>query len=127
MSCAAGREAAADLGLELRDLVEVELHRGLAAEDRDRPRVLLLGVDLGDRGRHGGEGAVDDGDGLALGEVDHDVHVGAGTLGGGLVLGLLLRREQPLDDLVERERAGTVGAVGPATKPVTPGVLRTTE
>src|SRR5437764_10508551 len=40
---------------DLRDLVEVELDRGLPAEDRDQDlELLLVGVDLADRGRQGG-------------------------------------------------------------------------
>src|SRR5919201_4512210 len=53
-------------GLELLDLVERHLHRGLAAEDRDQHlELLLVGVDLGDRAREMGEGALGDGDRLA--------------------------------------------------------------
>src|SRR5215212_3156153 len=53
-------------GLELLDLVEGELDRGLAAEDRDQDlELLLVGVDLGDRAGQLGEGALGDGDGLA--------------------------------------------------------------
>src|SRR5215204_1683273 len=52
--------------LELLDLVERQLDRGLAAEDRDQDlELLLVGVDLGDRAGQLGEGALGDGDGLA--------------------------------------------------------------
>src|SRR5207342_2123105 len=48
---------------ELLDLVERELDRGLAAEDRDQDlELLLVGVDLGDRAGQLGEGAGGDGD-----------------------------------------------------------------
>src|SRR5919109_1927866 len=51
---------------ELLDLVEGELDRGLAAEDRHQHlELLLVGVDLGDRARELGEGAGGHGDRLA--------------------------------------------------------------
>src|SRR5919201_2126310 len=53
-------------GSELLDLVEGELDRGLAAEDRHQPlELLLVGVDLGDRAGELGEGPGGDGHGLA--------------------------------------------------------------
>src|SRR3978361_2049030 len=56
---------------DLADLVERQLDRRLPAEDRDQPlQLLLLGVDLVDGGREGGERAVHDGDRLAHLEVD---------------------------------------------------------
>src|SRR3712207_130354 len=59
------------LRLELLDLVERELDRRLPAEDGDQHlQLLLLGVDLVDRGREGRERAVHDGDRLADLEVD---------------------------------------------------------
>src|SRR5512132_245712 len=52
-------------GLELLDLVEGELDRGLAAEDRDQHlELLLVGIDLGDRAGQLGERAGGDGDRL---------------------------------------------------------------
>ena len=52
--------------LELLHLVEAELERRLALEDGDEDLELLgLGHDLGDRGRHGLERSVGDGDDLA--------------------------------------------------------------
>src|SRR5262245_53450137 len=51
---------------ELLDLVEGELDRGLAAEDRHQHlELLLVGVDLGDRAGELGERAGDHGHGLA--------------------------------------------------------------
>src|SRR4029450_10716704 len=51
---------------ELLDLVEGQLDRSLAAEDRDQDlELLLVGVDLGDRAGQLGERAGGDGDGLA--------------------------------------------------------------
>src|SRR6476659_8208742 len=65
--------ARSDLG----DLTEGELDRGLPAEDGDEHLELLgVGVDLGDRGRHGLERPVHDGDRLA------DLEVDDGDLGG---------------------------------------------
>src|SRR3712207_1943076 len=59
------------LRLDLLDLVERELDRRLPAEDGDQHlQLLLLGVDLVDRGREGRERAVHDGDRLADLEVD---------------------------------------------------------
>src|SRR5690625_3580672 len=56
---------------DLGDLVERQLDRRLAAEDRDQHLELLaLGVDLGDGGGQGLERAVGDGDRLAHGELD---------------------------------------------------------
>src|ERR671927_192225 len=53
-------------GSDLRDLGERQLDRRLAAEDgHEHLQLLLLGVDLVDRGRQGREGPVHDGDGLA--------------------------------------------------------------
>src|SRR5919109_450511 len=53
-------------GSELLDLVEGELDRGLAAEDRHQHlELLLVGVDLGDRAGELGERAGGDGDRLA--------------------------------------------------------------
>src|SRR6266702_3525867 len=50
--------ATASMRLNLRDLGEGELHRGLAAEDRHQHlELLLLGVDLGDAGGQRGERA----------------------------------------------------------------------
>src|SRR5919112_1587330 len=81
--------------LELRDLVEGQLDRRLAAEDRHQHLELLaVEVDLVDGGRQRRERAVGDGDGLADLEVD-------GLLRDDL---LLLRRCELLDDLVHRER-----------------------
>src|SRR5215207_3634112 len=52
--------------LQLLNLVERQLDRGLAAEDRDQHlELLLVGVDLGDRAGQLGERAGGDGDGLA--------------------------------------------------------------
>src|SRR4029450_4437961 len=49
--------------LELLDLVEGQLDRGLAAEDRDQDlELLLVGVDLGDRAGQLGERAGGGGD-----------------------------------------------------------------
>src|SRR4051812_44579579 len=81
--------------LELRDLVEGQLDRRLAAEDRHQHLELLaVEVDLVDGRRQRRERAVGDRDGLADLEVDgllrHDR--------------LLLRRGQLLDDLVDRQR-----------------------
>src|ERR671928_1312391 len=56
---------------DFRDLGERQLDRRLPAEDRDEHlQLLLLGVDLVDGGREGGERAVHDGDRLADLEVD---------------------------------------------------------
>src|SRR5690242_1400911 len=67
---------------DLRNLVEVELDRRFPAEDRhEHLELLLVGVDLADRGRQGGERAVGDGDGVADLEVeDLDLGLGAGLL-----------------------------------------------
>src|SRR3954464_13192267 len=78
---------------DLLDLVERELDRRLPAEDGDEHlQLLLLGVDLVDRGRERGERAVHDGHRLADLELDDGDRRGRGgrRLGG---LGrLLLRR-----------------------------------
>src|SRR5436305_11011016 len=51
---------------DLGDLVEVQLDRSLPAEDRHQDlELLLVGVDLADRGRERGERAVGDGDRVA--------------------------------------------------------------
>src|SRR3712207_1990912 len=77
--------------LELLDLVERELDRRLPAEDGDQHlQLLLLGVDLVDRGREGRERAVHDGDRLADLEVDH-----GGRRGG--------RSEEPTSELQSRQ------------------------
>src|SRR5699024_1399555 len=93
---------------DLGDLVERQLDRGLAPEDGHQDLELLgLRVDLGDGGRHGLEGAVHDGDGLA------DLEVGDLLRSGGLArtgarAALLLRqadgRRQHGVDLVEAQR-----------------------
>ena len=92
--------------LELLHLVEAELERRLALEDGDENLELLgLGHDLGDRGRHGLERPVGDGDDLA------DLELGLDDLDGcGLILG---------------GESGT-GLCWSPTKPVTAGVSLTT-
>src|SRR5579859_7094906 len=87
--------------LYLADLIEGQLYRGLAPEDRHEHLQLLgIGVDLADRGRQHRERPVHDGHGL----VDLEVHSGRAH-GLHLLCRLLLRlgREQR-DDLVERKR-----------------------
>src|SRR3954470_6587744 len=98
-------------GSDLRDLVERQLDGRLAAEDgHQHLQLLLLGVDLVDRGGEGRERTVHDGHRLA----DLEVHNsdgrrvspgrrlpgrGARRLGGG-------RRDEDLDDLLEGQRRG---------------------
>src|SRR6478752_5176119 len=72
---------------ELGDLVEAELDRGLALEERDEDRELAaLGLDLADRAWQTRERAFLDRDRLADLEVDlggeHPRHGGAAALGG---------------------------------------------
>src|SRR3712207_7108535 len=77
----ADRVADATTGTDLLDLVERQLDRRLPAEDGDEHlQLLLLGVDLVDRGRERGERTVHDGDRLADLEVDDG---GRGGRGGG--------------------------------------------
>nr|AHE14892.1 hypothetical protein asmbl_13 [uncultured bacterium] len=95
-------------GSDLRDLGERQLDRRLAAEDgHEDLQLLLLGVDLVDRGRQGREGPVHDGDRLADLEVD-DRRGATGDRGGGLRgdggrLGRG-RGDQQVDDLVDAQR-----------------------
>src|ERR1700712_395064 len=100
---------------DLRDLVEPELDRGLAAEDGDQDLDLLgVDVDLGDARRERRERPVHDGDRLADLEVDLDRRRGTaprlrGRGPGIATLGLLRRllpREQELRDLVEGQGRG---------------------
>src|SRR3954452_1553032 len=102
----------------LADLVERQLDRRLAAEDRDQHlQLLLLGVDLVDGGREGRERAVHDSDRLAHLEV-HDGGRGGG--GGGSRLGrpaggrLRVGRREDLHDLVDGERRGPRGGADEA-------------
>src|SRR5687767_14949823 len=96
---------------DLADLVERQLDGSLAAEDGDQHlQLLLLGVDLVDRGGKGRERPVHDGDGLADLEV-HDRGRGRGGTRGGLAAGGAGglgrgRRDQDLDDLVDGQRRG---------------------
>ena len=70
--------------LDLGDLGEGELGRGITAEQGDEHLELLsLGVDLGDRGRKGLEGAIGDDDGLADLEGDLEDLTTSGDLGAG--------------------------------------------
>src|SRR2546429_454699 len=93
-------------GLYLGDLVEVELDRGLPAEDRDQYlQLLLVGVDLADRGRQRRERAVGHRHRVTDLEVQYlDLRLGLRLLGGH-------GRREPFDDLVERERRRPVGPV----------------
>src|SRR4051812_27195766 len=97
---------------DLRDLVERQLDRCLAAEDRhEHLQLLLLGVDLVDGGGQRGERPVHDGDRLPDLEVDNSgggrgspargglAAAGARRLGG-------VRRDEDLDDLVQGQRRG---------------------
>src|SRR4051794_20589618 len=78
-----GRLGASDLA----DLVERQLDGGLAAEDGDQHlQLLLLGVDLVDRGGQRRERPVHDGDRLADLEV-HDSGRRGGSTRGGLAAG----------------------------------------
>src|SRR5829696_3389628 len=93
--------------LNLADLVERQLDGRLAAEDGDQHlELLLLGVDLVDRGGEGRERPVHDRDRLADLEVDDGGRRGGGAagrrLGTGGARGLRSgRRDEDLDDLVE--------------------------
>src|SRR5690349_12496054 len=92
---------------DLGDLVEVQLHRRLTAEDGDQNlQLLLVGINFTDRGRQRGERAVGDRDRVA------DLEVEDLDLGLGLLLLLLDGRSEPLQHLVERERSRTVDPVG---------------
>src|SRR5688572_22566158 len=92
---------------DLADLVERQLDGRLAAEDRDQHlQLLLLGVDLVDRGGQRGERPVHDGDGLADLEVDDRGRGGSGATRGGLAGGgtgglRRDRRDEDLHDLVQ--------------------------
>src|SRR3954465_4098900 len=103
------RGPSSDLG----DLVERQLDRRLAAEDRDQDlQLLLLGVDLVDRGGQRGERGVHDRHRLADLEVDDGG--GRSRRGGGLAAtgpGCLRRgrRREDLHDLVQRQRRGPRG------------------
>src|SRR5215813_12654166 len=79
--------------LDLGNLVEVELHRGLPTEDRHQYlQLLLVRIDLADRGRQRREGTVRNGDRVADLEVQHlDLGLGFGLLG-------RRGRSQPLED-----------------------------
>src|SRR6478735_7591851 len=98
--------------LNLGDLRERQLDRRLATEDRHQHlELLLLGVDLADRGRQRRERAVHDGDGFAHLEVDQDLGTLQRRLGGRRgtcsALGGLLgsgRRQQELHHVVQRQR-----------------------
>src|SRR5918998_3503564 len=95
---------------DLLDLVERELDRRLPTEDGDQHlQLLLLGVDLVDRGREGRERTVHDGDRLADLEVDDGGRRRGGGGAGGLRRAGRLRagrgREQA-DDLVDAQRRG---------------------
>src|SRR5687767_14889529 len=106
----ADRVADAATGSDLLDLVERQLDRRLPAEDGDEHlQLLLLGVDLVDRGRERGERAVHDGDRLADLEVDDGGRRGRGggarrlRRPGGLRGG---RGGEQADDLVDAQRRG---------------------
>src|ERR671932_2350005 len=94
---------------DLLDLVERQLDRRLAAEDGDQHlQLLLLGVDLVDRGGQGRERPVHDGDRLADLEVDHGDR-GRGGRGRGGLAGARgrpggRRRGEDLHDLVDGQR-----------------------
>src|SRR5947209_12503858 len=95
-------------GSDLGDLVERELDRRLATEDRHEHLELLgVRVDLGDRGGQGLERTLHDGDRLADLEVD-DLHLGLG-LAAAAGLDRLQARRQHREDLVEAEGDGLVG------------------
>src|SRR5688500_16852302 len=96
-------------GSDLGDLVEVQLDRRLPAEDRHQYlELLLVGIDLADRRRQGGEGAVGHRDRVAHLEVEHlDLRL--------RLLGLGLHgRGEPLQHLFQAERRRAVGPVGGA-------------
>ena len=72
---------------EFFDLAEVKLHRRITAEDgHENGELLGGGLDVGDDGGHGGEGAIGDGDLIADGVGDLKLAL---LGGGGLVAGLL--------------------------------------
>src|SRR3954463_2471614 len=104
---------------DLGHLVERQLDRRLAAEDRDQNlQLLLLGVDLVDGGGQGGERAVHDRHRLTDLEV-HNSDRRGGSPGCRLTTrgarGLRGRgRDEDLDDLVERQRRGTRGGTDEA-------------
>src|SRR3954471_6639553 len=98
---------------DLLDLVERELDRRLPAEDGDQDlQLLLLGVDLVDRRRQGGERPVHHRHRLADLDVDEGGRGGDARGHGARLGGLRCRRGdgggQDLDDLLqgERRRAG---------------------
>src|SRR4051812_17182371 len=97
-----------DCGSDLGDLVERELDRRLATEDRHEHLELLgVRVDLGDRGGQGLERTLHDGDGLADLEVD-DLHLGLG-LAAAAGVDRLQAGGKHREDLVEAQRHGLVG------------------
>src|ERR1700722_5372375 len=89
------------LELNLADLIERKLNRGLPAEDRDEHLELLgVGVDLAHRGRERRERPVHDGHRLAHLEVD-----GRGPHGLGLLGRLLLgHRREEVGHFLQAER-----------------------
>src|ERR687894_2238043 len=101
--------------LELGDLAERELDRGLPTEDRHQHLELLrVGVDLVDRCWQRGERSVHDGDRLTHLEVDLDRGAGcAGArcllTGTGCRLRLLHPRGEKLQHLVQGQRGGPRG------------------
>ena len=106
--------------LELGDLAELELDRGLPTEDVDEHLELrAVDVDLGDRTVEVGERAGDDADLLALLELDARPHL---LLDRRPALGFSTPR---MSSTSLRDSGVGLAPLGP-TKPVTPGVLRTT-
>ena len=106
------------LALELGDLAELELDRGLSTEDVDQHLELrAVDVDLGDRAVEVGERAGDHSHLLAFLELDARAHL---LLGAG-------PRAWPTPRMSStslRDSGVGFAPLGP-TKPVTPGVLRT--
>ena len=119
--------------LELRDLVERELDRRLALEERDEHGELAaLGLDLADRAGQARERALLDGDGLA----DLEVDLGRDDARRGLAAALAARRPWPgastictrlFSMLKASSKRSGVGLWELPTNPVTPGVWRTTD
>ena len=128
-----GVAAIREVCYELRDLVEGELDRGLALEERDEDRELAaLGLDLADRAGQTRERAFLDRDGLADLEVDLGGDARATAVADPLaappLAGTVSLISTRLFSMVKAssKRSG-VGLWALPTKPVTPGVWRTTD